>query len=192
MSVSFRVIACAAINVSSGPIGVPARSGFARIAAYASASSDVNSMMEIGRRKFSIRRRTPPHERVGGGCSAPQRWTVVFASGVLNLQNDVHRSTAHQRLSYRPIFPIIGAKNPSYQDRARLRLPLSARPVDGVTESEEENARTPEACPTVAGGKRRRRATTGRDPPIFRTPEGCKRMEASIRAERDAGISSLR
>src|SRR5712692_9512151 len=55
--VSFRATACEAIIVTSGPIGVPARSSFARTCAYAIASCDVNSMMVSGRRKFSTSRR---------------------------------------------------------------------------------------------------------------------------------------
>jgi hypothetical protein len=53
---SFLATACAAIRVSSGPIGVPDRSSFARTPAYATASSDVNSTMSMGRRKFSMSR----------------------------------------------------------------------------------------------------------------------------------------
>jgi hypothetical protein len=52
-SVSLRATACEAMRVSSGPIGVPARSSFARTAAYAFASSDVKSRIASGRRKDS-------------------------------------------------------------------------------------------------------------------------------------------
>ena len=53
---SLRETAWAAINVSSRPIGVPARSSFARTPAYAAASPDANSTTLSGRRKFSTRR----------------------------------------------------------------------------------------------------------------------------------------
>jgi hypothetical protein len=43
------------MRVSSGPIGVPARSSFERTDAYTIASSDVNSSKVIGERKFSTR-----------------------------------------------------------------------------------------------------------------------------------------
>src|SRR6267378_5969174 len=54
--ISFRPSACAAINVSKGPIGVPARSSLARTLAYDTASLEVNSTTVSGRRKFSTRR----------------------------------------------------------------------------------------------------------------------------------------
>jgi hypothetical protein len=55
-SVTFRATACEAMSVSSGPIGAPDRSSFARTCAYAIASSNVNSTTASGRRKFSTSR----------------------------------------------------------------------------------------------------------------------------------------
>jgi len=54
---SLRATACAAISVSNGPMGVPARSSFARTRAYEAASFDVNSTTSRGRRKFSTSRK---------------------------------------------------------------------------------------------------------------------------------------
>jgi len=54
--ISFRPTACAAISVSNGPMGLPARSSFARTLAYDAASLEVNSTSVSGRRKFSTRR----------------------------------------------------------------------------------------------------------------------------------------
>src|SRR6266850_1574941 len=54
--ISFRPSAWAAISVSNGPMGLPARSSFARTLAYEVASLEVNSTIVRGRRKFSTRR----------------------------------------------------------------------------------------------------------------------------------------
>ncbi len=52
---SGRATAWGAIRISSGPIGVPARSSLERTSAYTTASSDVKSTRAMGERKFWTR-----------------------------------------------------------------------------------------------------------------------------------------
>jgi len=92
--VSLRATACAAIKVSSGPMGVPACFSLARTAAYETASSEVNSSTTSGRKKCSS-------YQVATGQALPAGATGLSASRT-RISNDPRCPTRVTAVGHRP------------------------------------------------------------------------------------------